>query len=480
MFLQLALVSLVGAVPSLAWSIGQQVNSTSGPITGHAADWKPDVSEYLGIPFADPPIGNLRFAAPKPFKSEKAINATTFGLGCPENVGGLAATMKNVGEDCLTLNIWTKPQTGEKSKAVMIWIYGGGFGSGKSSTPTYNGARLADEHDVVVLSVNYRVNIYGFPRAPFAADFNPGLLDQRAGVEWARDNIAAFGGDPKRMIMFGQSAGGGSVDMYSFAYSDDPIVHGLIAESGTASNPSGPPQNYSASWWESSRSLGCGGIEAGEATLACVRSKTWQLVTDIVPRRGVTANLGAGNFGPTIDDKVVFSDYNKRRAYGAFAHIPMLVGNTNYEKGFYENLAKQRGETLPAGYRPPELDGCGPHASSLSYRKAGVASWRYLYSGTFANNTAPGAGHGDEIALVFGTIDHPSKRKSTSEEGKLSLYLRTAWTTFAKDPVNGLTKLGWPVYDEKSTDPTLVRLGGKESSAVAYELRSKYDKGCSS
>lgn len=182
----LALTSLFGLVSSQTWSIGQVVNTTSGSITGHAADWKPEVSEYLGIPFAESPVGQLRFAAPKPLKSTKAISATKFGLSCPENVGGKAATMQDVGDDCLTLNVWAKPQTGEKAKAVMIWIYGGGFGSGKTSTATYNGARLAHEHDVVVVSVNYRTNIYGFPRAPFA-ELNPGLLDQRLGVEWARD-----------------------------------------------------------------------------------------------------------------------------------------------------------------------------------------------------------------------------------------------------------------------------------------------------
>jgi cholinesterase len=154
----------------------------------------------------------------------------------------------------------------------------------------------------------------------------------------------------------------------------------------------------------------------------------------------------------------------------------MLVGNTNYEKGFYENLARQRGETLPDNYRPPEKDGCGTHATSLSYRKAGVNSWRYLYSGTWGNDTAPGAGHGAEIALVFGTIDHPSRRKSTPEEAKLSLYLRQAWTRFAKDPVNGLYKMGWPMYDEKDADPMLIRLGGKNSADIAVEHRSKYDK----
>jgi cholinesterase len=154
----------------------------------------------------------------------------------------------------------------------------------------------------------------------------------------------------------------------------------------------------------------------------------------------------------------------------------MLVGNTNYEKGFYENLARQRGETLPAGYRPPEMDGCGPHGSALSYRKAGINAWRYLYSGTWGNDPNPGAGHGAEIALVLGTIDHPTRKKGTPEEAKLSLLLRQAWTAFAKDPVHGLHKLGWPLYDEKN--PVLVRLGGKNSAEIAFEPRSKYDKGC--
>lgn len=154
----------------------------------------------------------------------------------------------------------------------------------------------------------------------------------------------------------------------------------------------------------------------------------------------------------------------------------MLVGNTNYEKGFYENLAKARGETLPASYRPPEKDGCGPHAVAVSYRKAGLNSWRYLYSGAWGNDTAPGAGHGAEIALVMGTIDHPSRRQPTSEEAKLSLSLRQAWSAFAKDPVNGLTKLGWPLYDEKSADPTLIRLGGGNSSEIVFERRGMYDE----
>jgi cholinesterase len=154
----------------------------------------------------------------------------------------------------------------------------------------------------------------------------------------------------------------------------------------------------------------------------------------------------------------------------------MVVGNTNYEKGFYENLAKQRGETLPDNYRPPEKDGCGTHEAVIARRKAGLNAWRFLYSGTWLNDTAPGAGHGAEIALVFGTIDHPSRRPSTPAEARLSQSLRHAWTTFAKDPNFGLLMLAWPLYDEQSNDPNLVRLGGKESSETALEPRSKYDK----
>jgi cholinesterase len=188
------------------WSVGQTVKASSGTVKGHASSWKPAVSEYLGIPFAQPPVGPLRFKAPVPLKSDKLLNATSFGASCPANVdpgktksisydgpfsatllAGLGQVEDKFDEDCLTLNIWSKPQTGEKKKAVMVWIYGGGFGSGSTSYDGYNGARLADEHDVTVVSINYRVNIFGFPRGDFLTDQNLGLLDQRAGVEWVRD-----------------------------------------------------------------------------------------------------------------------------------------------------------------------------------------------------------------------------------------------------------------------------------------------------
>lgn len=236
--------------------------------------------------------------------------------------------------------------------------------------------------------------------------------------------------------------------MYSFAYAKDPIVTGFIMESGLASNPATPTANATAGWFMASQKLGCGGVEAGEATLPCMRKQKWEDIIDSIERRGVTPNLGAGGFGPTGDKVSVFLDYAKRREEGNFARLPLLVGNTNYEKGFYERLAKARGEVLPASFRPPEKDGCLADEEARAYRKVGANAWRYLYAGQWApNDKTAGAGHGSELSLVFGQGD---RQPSTAEEKKLSAVLMKAWADFARDPVNALNKLGWPLYDADS------------------------------
>ncbi|KAF2404882.1 carboxylesterase [Trichodelitschia bisporula] len=489
--------------PASAFRPGGPVVTTSGHIVGQASSWQPSVSEYLGIPFAQPPVGPLRFAAPKPFNNKGHISATKWGASCPANVASppnstitytsVAATVFGIlgqagdtfDEDCLTLNVWSAPGKGEKAKAVMIWIYGGGFNTGNSRSPAYNGARLAAEQDVVVVSVNYRVNIFGFPGAPFLPDLNLGLLDQRLGVEWVRDNIAAFGGDPKRIVLFGESAGGGSVDYHSFAFTKDPIVTGYIPESGSAANIPGSSTNRSLSWYGASAQAGCGGAEAGAKTLECMRSKKW---TDILSAIKVSGGAAGGmtQFGPTADGKVIFNDYAARRAAGNFHKAPMLVGNNNNEGGLSALIAAGPPKTASSPksnarrQAAPNLDfiGCGPHAAALARRNAGVNAWRYLYSGEWPNQDigTPGAWHGAEIGIVFGTTEYLSHRPDTEEEKKLETKVMGAWSAFAKDPVNGLVKLGWPVYDPAK--PTLIRIGGPNSSEIAFVDRAKLDAGC--
>src|ERR1700712_4821532 len=141
------------------------------------------------------------------------------------------------------------------------------------------------------------MNAFGFPGVSFLPDKNIGLLDQRLAVEWARDNIEKFGGDPNRMVLFGESAGAGSVDYYTHTYLSDPIVTGFILQSGTAS---GRPAsgNTSDPWYKTSQRLGCGGAEVGEKTLTCMRSKSMQEVLDAIKPPGALPALSGGLFSP--------------------------------------------------------------------------------------------------------------------------------------------------------------------------------------
>jgi carboxylesterase type B len=184
---------------------------------------------------------------------------------------------------------------------------------------------------------SYRVNVFGFPGLPVKdVAQNAGLLDQRLAVEWVQANIAKFGGDPRRITLFGQSAGGGSVDYYTYAWTKDPIANAFISQSGTAtsfSNP--PPLNNTAAFVNGSIALGCGDGSAGlDAALACVRTKSF---TDVLAATKVKDPLKAvlGNFGPTIDRKVIFNDYDKRAEHGDFIQRPYLTGNNNYVSSQY-------------------------------------------------------------------------------------------------------------------------------------------------
>jgi carboxylesterase type B len=204
-------VSVAGAVlmqfasAALAsYQVGGPVSTTSGTVTGIPGKNAPEVSAYLGIPFAYPPVGARRWLAPERFKAGAPINATKFGPDCPGTLS-LGVSGKESGavtEDCLYLSVWVpQKKAGDAPKAVLIWIYGGAFVGGGTSWSMSDGARLAAKEDVVVVAGNYRLSIFGFPGGPGLPDQNLGLLDQRMTVEWVRDNIAAFGGDPNKIVL---------------------------------------------------------------------------------------------------------------------------------------------------------------------------------------------------------------------------------------------------------------------------------------
>lgn len=477
------------------WRVGQIVQTTSGSIKGHAAADADQVSEYLGIPYAEPPIDDLRFQPSVRFNGTGIIAATDFGHACMQPFLSLSGTGKRQGalsglglteagiallmdygssipsqdEDCLTLNIWTKPQTGDAKKAVLVWIHGGGYKTGASGISWYNGQYFADEQDIVLVSFNYRMNIFGFPGNPDSTA-NLGLLDQRLAIEWIRDNIEGFGGDPDRIAIFGQSAGGSSVDIYSYAWTDDPIVKGFISQSGvTTSNPFMDQDTATDQWNGATSNAGCG---SSSDTLSCMQ--------DLPATKVLSAIATEATWGPVVDDKIVLSDYSTATP----ANLPMLVGHTDFEPGLTRALTQFKASEDIYNEQEQDIFVCPVAARANASVKLGAPIWRYRYFGAFPNtiltdDPPSGAYHTCELPVLFGTVPQ-TVEASTDAENNISSYMRGAWAAFAKDPQQGLLSYGggWPIYS--AGDNTLVRLAYNNESGTNLDMGNAYDGGCSS
>ena len=226
--MRLFLRALLSAVVLFSWSHPAQaadepVALTYGQVSG--VDLENGVTVYRGIPFAAPPVGDLRWKPPQPPTPWQGVRAAdTFGPAC---VQGRSALMS---EDCLYLNVWTKAESSDAGLPVMVWIHGGGWSSGASSVGTYDGFGFADK-GVVLVSVNYRMNAFGFMAHPALSaesdrgvSGNYGILDHVAALEWVRDNVGGFGGDPGNVTIFGESAGGASI----YALLATPLAEGLF------------------------------------------------------------------------------------------------------------------------------------------------------------------------------------------------------------------------------------------------------------
>jgi para-nitrobenzyl esterase len=214
------------------------VRTQSGLVQGTMQD---GIAVYKGIPFAAPPLGDLRWKAPQPLAAWTGVrNADKFAPACmqiPIVMPALGLDPVTVDEDCLYLNVWTPAKSPKDHLAVMVWIYGGGFTIGSTSLAQYGGENLAKK-GVVFVSVAYRLGALGFMAHPELSaeqgghSGNYGLMDQIAGLEWVKRNIAAFGGDPHRVTIFGESAGGISVSMLAASPLAKGLFQGAISESG--------------------------------------------------------------------------------------------------------------------------------------------------------------------------------------------------------------------------------------------------------
>jgi para-nitrobenzyl esterase len=497
------------------------VKTASGAVSGVAVGEKSDVIAYKGVPFAAPPVGDLRWKPPQPVKPWDGVRACTeFGPACPqpntlERLYGLK--LGKTSEDCLYLNIWAPAKAAAEKLPVMVWIHGGGYVTGSGSSAIYDGAALA-RRGVVLVTINYRLGPFGFfahpllsKESPHGSSGNYGLLDQIAALEWVQKNIAGFGGDPQRVTIFGESAGAGSV-CYLMA---SPLAKGLfqraISESGSAF---GLQRHLRESWYGAEAAEATGerivnemNLPKGSDPLAVLRAKSPEAVLEEIKPSTEFFFGGAGNrLAPIVDGWVIPDEPAAIFAAGKQNAVPLLVG-ANGDEGTLFTLTspiktvEDYRAALKRGYGdradeaftlyPAEKPGDVRGAVSRIIGDATFVSGARMFAAHLARLNQPaflyhftrvrpgpasflGAFHASEIPYIFDTFDGlrgaPIPLTLEESDKRLTKIMGEQWTRFAAtgDP-NGPGLPEWPRYDPK-TD-RLLELNAEIS--VKSNLRKK-------
>ncbi|MFF3437115.1 carboxylesterase/lipase family protein [Streptosporangium sp. NPDC002721] len=454
---------------------------------------------FRGVPFAEPPVGALRFAEPRPVRGWDGVRpALAYGPPPPQS-GVLGVSQDVAGDDWLTLNVWTPEPGPAAGLPVMVWIPGGGYAMGDSSLPEYDAGHLAGSGTVVV-TLNYRLGVEGFAQVG-GAPANRGLLDQVAALRWVRDNIRAFGGDPDRVTVFGQSAGGGSVAALLAMPRAAGLFHRAVAQSvpGTFFSPELAADIAAACAAELGVEPTVSGLSAVDPALLpaagdAVFAKTlqWRERWGQITHRPIP-------FAPVVDGDVLPATPWRALAGGAARDVGLLVGHTRDEHrlfslidGVLGQVTREQAETA-LRMLAPGPDGASryrrafPEAADEELYELVNADWLFrmpslhladaqiagggrahLYELTWP---APGLGgalgacHGLDVPLVFGNLGTGQTAAligdpSSPAAEELSARIREAWTAFAAhgDP-------GWPAYD---ADRRLARLFDTPSTVTSY------------
>lgn len=459
------------------------VKTEGGLIEGTVED---GLSVYRGIPFAAPPVGDLRWRPPQPAAKWRGLRAgDKFGPPCIQANPAIASLAGGQSEDCLYLNVWIPARHASEQLPVLVWIHGGGFAAGATAEPLYSGEQLAKK-GVVVVTIDYRLGVFGFLAHPglsaessMHVSGNYGMLDMIAALQWVQRNISAFGGDPKRVTISGESAGAIAVSMLSASALAKGLFQGAISESGGSFGPAnggakGPGENMEP-LADAERAGDTWASAAGASAVADLRSlPADKLLAASQSQRGLA--------WPIVDGWVISDDQYKLYEARRYNDTPILVGyNSDEGASFgpprtpevYVESVKQRygpfADKLLALY--PAGEGAVAKTARDLARDVTFGwhtwTWARLQTSTGKSKAflyyfdqhpeypadSPRAGfgsvHGSEIPYVFQHLGLPGRPAPTDEDRTISDTIATYWTNFVKhgDP-NGRGLAVWPPFSD--------------------------------
>jgi para-nitrobenzyl esterase len=465
------------------------IATDSGPIHGkESGDGK--VRIFLGIPFAAPPVGPLRWKPPQPPAPWKDVKeATAFGPRCmqPELIKSVTFLDPGPSEDCLTLNVWT-PKDAAKLP-VMVWIYGGAFIIGGSSQPLYDGNAFA-RRGVVLVTLNYRLGIFSFfatselaAESPQHAAGNYGYLDQLAALQWVKRNIAAFGGDPDNVTIFGESAGGVAVNAHMASPLSRGLFHKAIGESGGGPGKSSVPYPTLAAMEKDDEKFAKEKLHADN--LGALRAIP---AADLVARSAPKLFSHIPTSSPSIDGYFLTESVTTTFAAGKQAPVPLLAGfnadeasfesvskfdpNYNVQKlnfALFQKFGIHAGEAQKYFHATNNAEAVRAADDLLANEFLVFSDWLWMedhvnagfpvYRYFFALPAPPddikvGIGyayHSDELEYVFGTLDTRPGAQWRPEDRRLSEQMQSYWVNFAKTGNPNSEGLpNWPPYTKDS------------------------------
>ncbi len=481
----------------------QTVRTESGPVRGSTAE---GVIAFKGIPFAAPPVGDLRWRAPQPVKPWKAArDATQFGHDCAQKPfdGDAAPLGTPPSEDCLTINVWKPAGSAKKKLPVMFWIYGGGFVNGGSSPDVYSGVPLAKQ-GVMVVSFNYRLGRFGYFAHPALSAERPseagnyGHMDQVAALNWVKRNIARFGGDPKAVTIIGESAGGGSV----LSLMKNPAAKGLFARAVVMSGGGRslfPPRHISQDRpgllsgqnvgiaYASKHGISGNGADAAKA----LRALSTEQVIDGFNLASLFSGGGANApTGPVIDNITHFD--------GAVdSQVPVMIGATSADIGFLpaknkDEIFARFGDKADRARQLYDADGALPFQALLfkvggdatmveparyasgRFAAAGQTVWHYRfgYVAETMRKEWAGAPHATDIPYFFNTVAAKYGDKLTPADAKAAQQMSGYLANFVKtgNP-NGGGLPTWSKFDASAPVLDFRSDGGPVSGADPLKER---------